>query len=227
MPMRRPRPRCPRSSPTLCDLSNALSRIYRLRSGLPRRLVLDRKSGFLSQACRHRSSARMLGADQFCRMHSDMTYSLLNLRRNEGWAGLAEGARRDHYFRSDRQHSLCGGVIVLSAIGALTPIGGNKSCCRSCNDLHASAMKRIAALLPERPEEQPGWVPRGGTQKRHFFGLAASPQAVRTSLCRNAILLRSINNLRPGYDFNRHNCFACWQISRRGVVRCGAELGQD
>lgn len=144
--------------------------------------------------------------------------SLKLLRPDEGWAGSREGASRDHYFRSDRRRSLCGGVIVLAAIGALTKIGGNKSCCRACNNLHSAELKRIAALGPAGPDELPGWEPRGGTQKRHFFGLAEGPHSIRKSLCRNAILLRSLHGLQPGYELHQARCSACLRIARRGVI---------
>lgn len=148
-----------------------------------------------------------------------MANKLLNLsRRDEGWAGLMEGADRDHYFRSDRRRSLCGGVVVLSAIGALTESGGKMSCCRACNDRHLAELERIAALEPARCEVHPGWEPRGGKQKRHFFGEAAVPGAIRTSLCNNAILLHSLRGLRPGYEVREHNCSTCWNMARRGVL---------
>lgn len=147
---------------------------------------------------------------------ADKSLNLSN--RDEGWAGLLEGASRDHYFRSDRQRSLCGGVIVLSSTGALTESGGNKSCCRACNDLHATEVKRIAALHLAHHEGQSGWEPRGGKHKRHFFAPAEDPQAIRTSLCCNVILLRSLRWLQPGYEFHQRKCSACWRIARRGVM---------
>lgn len=152
-------------------------------------------------------------------MLADMAEKLLILsHRDEGWAGLQEGASQDHFFRSDRLRSLCGRVVVLSSIGPLTESGGNKSCCRACNDLHSAEMRRFASLRPACPHERHGWEPRDGTKKRHFFGLAAGPKAIRASLCRNAILVRSVHRLQPGYEFGQYRCSGCRQIALRSVI---------
>lgn len=164
---------------------------------------------------------RAASARQRVRRKTRMATRLrIGLPRDEGWAGLLEGADRDHYFRSDRQRSLCGQVVVLSSVGALTKDGGNKSCCRACKDLHLAQLSRLTAQASAANREQPCWEPRGGKNKRHCFSLPGTPTGIMRSLCGNAILLPSLQSLLPGLAMRVDQlvCPSCTHLARRDVI---------
>lgn len=132
--------------------------------------------------------------------------------RDSGWAGLLEGASKQHYFDKNLRRSLCGKVSILSAIGSLTEIGGDKSCCRGC-------MVQFESHRSTKIIEDGGWEPRGGTHKRHCYVRTDAP-GPRTSLCGNAILLPELGYVSPGIglDFDESECPACTFLVRQQIV---------